>query len=326
MHLIGRNVHLLAIAIRLLCTSGQSQTNTCLTPGNDPTSTALDGLFVGLWRGVLLALIHCQLLNFSCFMKHTLLLSLLLLASWTTWAQTEERLSILPRPAGLRAAVIQQAPTRSARQAAAVTIRYVKAGAGTSWANASGNLQAMINASASGDQVWVAQGTYKPGGNANTNRNVSFSMKNGVAIYGGFAGNEGSLSQRVLANALATILSGDIGTPNNAGDNSYHVISNPQDLTNSAVLDGFVITGGNANGINANQNGGGMYNELCSPTVRNCSFLNNSAYNGGAIFNNGVSGNSNPVLNNCLFQNNSATSDGGAYAPMGTFSVPVVRC
>ncbi|MDR1130734.1 MAG: hypothetical protein LBK96_07135, partial [Prevotellaceae bacterium] len=39
------------------------------------------------------------------------------------------------------------------------TVRYVKAGAsgtGASWANASGNLQAMINASASGDQVWVA--------------------------------------------------------------------------------------------------------------------------------------------------------------------------
>ncbi|GAB3708228.1 hypothetical protein GCM10027592_43120 [Spirosoma flavus] len=73
-------------------------------------------------------------------------------------------------------------------------------------------------------------------------------MKNGVAIYGGSEGTETALSQRVLSTPLATILSGDIGTTGNAGDNSYHVISNLPGLTTSAVLDGFVITGCNANG------------------------------------------------------------------------------
>ncbi|GAB3737526.1 hypothetical protein GCM10028816_41290 [Spirosoma lituiforme] len=76
--------------------------------------------------------------------------------------------------------------------AQAQTIRYVKptatgTGDGSSWDNASGNLQSQINV-AGAQQVWVAVGTYKPGGNANTNRSVSFSMKNGVTIYGGFAG------------------------------------------------------------------------------------------------------------------------------------------
>ena len=61
------------------------------------------------------------------------------------------------------------------------TIRYVKptvsgSGDGSSWANASNNLQSMINNSASNDQVWVAAGTYKPNAypsnctNCNTNR------------------------------------------------------------------------------------------------------------------------------------------------------------
>jgi hypothetical protein len=51
--------------------------------------------------------------------------------------------------------------------AIAQTTRYVKptasgTGDGLSWANASANLQGMLNASASGDAVWVAAGTYKP--------------------------------------------------------------------------------------------------------------------------------------------------------------------
>ena len=49
--------------------------------------------------------------------------------------------------------------------AQAQTTRYVKptgSGDGSTWANASGDLQAMINASAAGDEVWVAAGTYKP--------------------------------------------------------------------------------------------------------------------------------------------------------------------
>jgi len=75
-----------------------------------------------------------------------------------------------------------------AGSAMAQTIRYVKpttsgTGDGSSWANASNNLQAMINASAANDQVWVAAGTYKP--TTGTDRTISFSMKEGVAIYRG---------------------------------------------------------------------------------------------------------------------------------------------
>ena len=72
--------------------------------------------------------------------------------------------------------------------------RYVKAGAsgnGSSWANASGDLQAMIDASSTGDEVWVAAGTYLPttapsGCTACGPRDVTFLLKDGVKLYGGF--------------------------------------------------------------------------------------------------------------------------------------------
>ena len=82
-------------------------------------------------------------------------------------------------------------------QANAQTIRYVKPG-GTgsgngSWNNASSNLQGMINASDEQDQVWVAAGEYQPASGQ------SFSMKEGVKIYGGFVGNETALIQRNIS-------------------------------------------------------------------------------------------------------------------------------
>jgi hypothetical protein len=74
-------------------------------------------------------------------------------------------------------------------------IRYVKPvssglGDGSSWENASDDLQAMINASGV-SQVWVAAGTYKPlrdiTGNStpSNSRTKSFRMKNGVSLFGG---------------------------------------------------------------------------------------------------------------------------------------------
>jgi hypothetical protein len=190
----------------------------------------------------------------------------------------------------------------------AQTIRYVKpvasgSGNGSSWANASSNLQGIINISAANDQVWVAAGTYKPFGG----RTSSFSLKNGVAVYGGFAGTETALEDRDWA-ANVTILSGDIGVPNDASDNSIRVISN-NGLDNTAVLDGFTIRDGNANENYPNNYGGGMYNVSASPTIVNCTFTANNADYGGAGMTN-LSG-SNAVVTNCLFTANTSSVGGG---------------
>lgn len=199
---------------------------------------------------------------------------------------------------------------------AKATVRYVKTtaggtGSGNSWANASSNLQAMINASSPGDQVWVASGTYKP--TTTTDMSISFSMKDGVGIYGGFNGSETLLSQRNWT-TNPTILSGDIGIAGNIFDNCYHVVYNYNNgLTATAVLNGFTLTGGNATNVfNLNNHGGGMLNYNCSPSITNCNFLNNSSSNIGAGMSNV---NANTVITNCIFANNSANFGyrGGLY-------------
>jgi hypothetical protein len=193
---------------------------------------------------------------------------------------------------------------------------------GTSWADAFTTLQPALDAAVSGDQIWVAEGTYKPTfeftpGNP---RSVSFQMKNGVEIYGGFAGIESSLEERDWA-TNRTILSGDLGIEGDISDNSYHVFFHPEGtvLDNSAILDGFTITGGNATGAWPPQYiGGGMVNINVSPTLANCTFSGNTAsYGGGGMSNY----NSSPILTNCAFKNNSGYGGGGM---RNTSSSPVL--
>ena len=196
---------------------------------------------------------------------------------------------------------------------------------GTSWANAFPGtlLQTAINASAPGDEVWVATGTYFTTNTAN--RNIYFNMANGVALYGSFNGTETLLSQRTFSCGFTSILSAEIGLPGNA-DNSYHVISNSS-LNNTAILNGFTILGANANfDLTGNDNrslGGGMLNNaanggICSPTIRNCLFTSNTALFGGGIFDHGQNnGNANPVITNCIFVFNTAASGGGGIDNFG---------
>ncbi|RME05942.1 MAG: hypothetical protein D6816_08290, partial [Bacteroidetes bacterium] len=196
--------------------------------------------------------------------------------------------------------------------ASAATI-YVDASAtgandGSSWTDAYTDLQDALSAAVSGDDIWVAAGTYKP--TSTTDRNISFSMKNGVAIYGGFAGTETTLSQRDWT-ANSTILSGNIGT-SAVTDNSYHVFYNTSNDA-TAVLDGFTISDGYANGGGNNNYGGGMCNDKASPTIKNCIFSSNNAYYGGALYNVGTSSaNASPSLISCAFKGNLAFYYGGA--------------
>lgn len=95
--------------------------------------------------------------------------------------------------------------------AATIYVKHNATGSanGTSWTNAHTNLSTALSNSSSGDEIWVAAGTYKP--TTGTSRTISFEMEDGVALYGGFSGNETSRSQRNWQNNV-TILSDVIGS------------------------------------------------------------------------------------------------------------------
>jgi hypothetical protein len=190
--------------------------------------------------------------------------------------------------------------------AQAATIVRVKpggstsAGCGSTWATAC-ELQTALTAAVAGTEIWVAAGIYKPG----TNREDTFQLKSGVALYGGFAGTETAREQRDWE-AHLTVLSGDIGVEDDISDNNYHVVTGSGvDVT--AILDGFTITEGNSEGSEWIHGGGGMYNISGRPSLANMTFNENSGANGGGMRNEGSS----PTLTNVFFISNEGGSGGG---------------
>ena len=210
---------------------------------------------------------------------------------------------------------------------------YVKPhgnGNGSSWAAAAG-LQAALGSAANGDEIWVSSGIYTPG----VTSSATFTLPPGVGVYGGFAGTETLRTQRDWL-AHLTILSGDIGgddstdangvvvtTTHIVGANAYHVVmadGTGAPITGTTVLDGFTITGGQANGGSApDDSGGGFYcdghgsGHVCSPSLRNLTFSGNAATGGGAMVNDGQNGgNSSPSLTNVTFFGNTTAASGGA--------------
>ncbi len=208
----------------------------------------------------------------------------------------------------LAAILAAATPTHATPTATIIYVTPGGAGGGTSWADGK-DLAAALSGAASGSELWVKTGTYKP--TSGTDRTATFALKNGVAVYGGFAGTETSRDQRNPQTNVTT-LSGDIGTPNDNSDNSYHVVTGSGTL-NTAVLDGFTVSGGNANDGNSCPGtcGGGMFNDGGSPTLTGVTFSGNSAQDGGGGMYN--DNNSSPTLTNVTFSGNSAGGAGGMY-------------
>lgn len=199
-------------------------------------------------------------------------------------------------------------------------IRYVKqtaagAGDGSSWENASGDLQKMIDELAVSNQpgeVWVAAGTYQPIGWIDTDKNytAAFRMRDGISVYGGFAGTESSKNARSMTGNMPwqykykTILKGASYQDDavwNATDTKWNVSSSASrhvvwfapypyqednSFTKVTILDGFTIVGGHAQG----DTGINDFRTDC----------------GGGVFM-GV----NSYLYNCIVKECSAVSDGG---------------
>lgn len=181
-----------------------------------------------------------------------------------------------------------------------VNLNATGANNGTSWNDAFTDLQNAIGASNFGDEIWVAAGTYKP--TATTTRSISFNIKNGTKVYGGFIGTETLLSQR-NSTANVTVLSGAIGTGAST-DNSYNVVyfSN---VTSQTELDGVTVLGGYSSG----GSGAGIRSADSSPIIRNCKIIGNYADIGGGVSH---GGSGNITIHNCVFEGNVADSQGGA--------------
>ena len=181
---------------------------------------------------------------------------------------------------------------------------------GNSWASAYRDLQeGLADAYTRAKEVWVAAGTYKP--TAATDRRIAFRLKSGLALYGGFDGTETERDQRDWIKH-PTVLSGDIDKLNHGSVNSYHVVVGADEAT----LDGFSISGGQADGDGFYNHGGGMvnYNRAC-PRIANCAFVGNAAVEGGAMYNYNLSA---PTIVNCTFSGNTADKGGAMVSRVGS--------
>ncbi len=134
---------------------------------------------------------------------------------------------------------------------------------GASWETAYHKVQQGLDAAVSGDEVWVAAGTYVE----------NIALKNGVGLYGGFAGTETDRGQRDWT-ANVTVIDGG-----GSGD----VVTG----ASSSTIDGFAIRNGWR----------GIYCDHSSPTIANNTIVGNSygiycSYSSPTIANNTVRGNS----------------------------------
>ena len=143
------------------------------------------------------------------------------------------------------------------------------------------SIQAAIDDANDGDEIEVAPGTY--------NEAIDFIGK-AVRLYS----SDGPEVTTIDANGIA---------------GAYHVVQCVSGEDANTVLEGFTITGGNANGSWPHNGGGGMLNSnSSSPKVSNCTFSGNSAsHSGGGILNY----QSSPMLTDCMFTGNGADYGGG---------------
>lgn len=222
--------------------------------------------------------------------------------------------------------------------------RYVKEGAtgsGLSWDDASGDLQRMIDELADNNpqnlagEVWVAKGEYEPQSQiiSATTYSASFRMRDGISVYGGFAGTETTKQERAKGSmpwnyTNETILRGSAYTDNiswqtnrwTLTSDSRHVVwfaplasENKTGFDRTTILDGVTIKGGYAQGgLGENEfqtdKGAGIYIAL-NAYAQNCIIKENHAKgNGGAAYINGGR-----LTNSLVFNNNSDANGGGVY-------------
>lgn len=228
-----------------------------------------------------------------------------------------------------------------------VTAEATDGGDGSSWTQAI-TLENALSRAKAGDEIWVkgyediTGHIYKapPGG---------FVLPSGVAMYGGFAGDETikndlPTGRHKYQMKYQTALVGDIATNDKASqqliiypenttrsDNATHVLTlqmgvtqnNTNDGNKPTIVSGFLIAAGNASGANtsANGRGGGIYvvnksndNNAGSRYFRisQCNFANNYGMRGGAIYVDNSCTNQLSAISYCSIFNNVAGKRGSS--------------
>jgi len=207
-----------------------------------------------------------------------------------------------------------------------VDARATGANTGSNWPNAFRRLQDAI--ARTGNmvkpvEIRVAHGTHRPDEGVNQtpgDREASFQLVNWVTIKGGYAGTGAADPDARDVAIYETVLSGDLRDNDlmetdtrhlleqpSRSDNSFHVLTG-SGIDYTAVLEGVVVTGGNANGFGRNRKGGGGLFDEGSPTLVTCRFRFNAALTGGGLY----CQESTSELSACTFGYNHAGNLGGA--------------
>ena len=158
-------------------------------------------------------------------------------------------------------------------------VRATATGAGTGhdWLNAFTLFESALTAASSGDQIWVAEGTYLTPLNSTTLTHTFYVNKT-LRIYGAFKGVELSPDTRQGSAAL-TVLEGNLG----GGAHAEHIVTVNQVAgvggNPGLILDGFTVQNGKdpASG----HGGGGVYCDAADVQLVGCIIRNNSADYGG---------------------------------------------
>ncbi|MCE5314448.1 MAG: right-handed parallel beta-helix repeat-containing protein [Armatimonadota bacterium] len=136
---------------------------------------------------------------------------------------------------------------------------------GFAWASAKATVSGAISAALSGDQIWVAQGTYEE----------CITLPSGVKLYGGFEGTESVSTGRRYA-SYETILDGD------GFDTS--VVTIPASATSATEINGFTIRNGAGTLVGVKKYGGGIIcNSSSSPVISNNKIISNITNDGGQV-------------------------------------------
>ena len=174
-------------------------------------------------------------------------------------------------------------------------VRYVDAGVarggdGSTWLTAFRDLSSALDAAAddhSITEIRLAGGTYTPD-RGTGDRGLSFALRSGVALVGGYMGSRGPNPDARDVETCVTVLSGDLRGNDgagftNRGDNSRHIatFTGVWGEDNPITLDGLCFTGGASE---PDTPGGALALSRANVHIVDCTFEKNSAVDAGAVW------------------------------------------